>query len=178
MIRRILFFLPLIGFAVMAVYFAVGLQGDPRIVPSALIDKPVPDFDLPPLLDTVPGLAARDFGGEVAMVNIFASWCVPCRAEHPLLMRLAENGEVAIYGLNWKDRQADAVAWLTELGNPYTRIGHDLSGRIGIDWGVYGVPETYLIDKRGRIRYKHVGPIFTDTLNETVLPMIRELQTE
>lgn len=178
MIRRVFFLLPVIVFAAMATYFAVGLQRDPSILPSALIDKPVPNFDLPPLLDDVPGLAAGDFGGEVAMVNVFASWCVPCRAEHPLLMRLAEDKIIPIYGLNYKDQKADATAWLDELGNPYGRIGHDLSGRVGIDWGVYGVPETYLIDKRGRIRYKHVGPIFSDTLNETVLPMIRELQAE
>lgn len=177
--RRILFLLPVIIFAVVAAYFAVGLQRDPRIVPSALLDKPAPDFDLPPVLDTVPGLATADFNGQVTMVNVFASWCVPCRAEHPLLMRLAEDRVVTIYGLNWKDKQADAAAWLAELGNPYSRIGHDLSGRVGIDWGVYGVPETYLIDKRGRIRYKHVGPIVSArTLQDTILPIIRELEAE
>lgn len=178
MVRRILFLLPLVVFAVMAAYFVVGLGKDPRIVPSALIDKPVPDFDLPPLTEDRRGLATGDFGGEVALVNVFASWCVPCRAEHPLISRLAEEGVVKVYGLNWKDKKADALAWLEELGDPYDRIGHDLSGRVGIDWGVYGVPESYLIDKNGRIRYKHVGPIFSETLNDTVLPIIRELQAE
>lgn len=178
MVRRLLFLLPLVVFAVLAGYFLIGLDKDPRIVPSALIDKPVPDFDLPPLLDDTPGLATADFGGKVALVNVFASWCIPCRAEHPIITRLAEEGVVEVYGLNWKDKKADATAWLKELGNPYHRIGHDLSGRVGIDWGVYGVPESYLIDKAGRIRYKHVGPIFSDTLKETLMPLITDLQAE
>lgn len=178
MVRRILYLLPVAAFAVLAAYFAAGLGKDPRIIPSALIDKPVPEFELPALAEDKRGLATADFGGEVVMVNVFASWCIPCRAEHPLITRLAEDGIVKVYGLNWKDKQADAVSWLNELGDPYDRIGHDLSGRVGIDWGVYGVPESYLIDKKGRIRYKHVGPIFNETLTETVLPIIRELQAE
>lgn len=178
MVQRVLFLLPLVVFAVLAAYFIVGLGKDPRMVPSALIDKPVPEFDLPPLTEDRLGLASTDFGGEVVLVNVFASWCIPCRAEHPLITRLAEDGIVKVYGLNWKDKQADAVAWLNELGDPYDRIGHDLSGRVGIDWGVYGVPESYLIDKKGRIRYKHVGPIFSETLKETVIPIIRDLQAE
>lgn len=178
MVRRILFLLPLVVFAVLAAYFVIGLGKDPRIVPSALIDKPVPAFDLPPVMADRPGLATSDFGGEVTLLNVFASWCVPCRAEHPVISRLAEDGVVKVYGLNWKDKQADAVAWLKELGDPYERIGHDLSGRVGIDLGVYGVPESYLIDKKGRIRYKHVGPIFGETVNETLLPIIRDLQAE
>jgi len=176
--RRILYLLPLIVFAALAAYFWVGLNRDPRLIPSALIDKPVPDFELPALVDDVPGLATADFGGQVVLVNVFASWCIPCRAEHPVISRIAEEGIVPVFALNWKDKKEDAVAWLDELGNPYARIGHDLSGRVGIDWGVYGVPESYLIDKTGRIRYKHVGPIFAETLNETILPMIEKLKAE
>lgn len=176
--QRILFVLPLIVFAALAAYFVAGLGMNPRVVPSALIDKPVPQFDLPALRETGKGLATGDFGGEVVLVNVFASWCIPCRAEHPLITRLAEDGVVKVYGLNWKDRKADAVAWLNELGDPYDRIGHDLSGRVGIDWGVYGVPESYLIGKNGKIRYKHVGPIFNEALSESILPMIEELKAE
>ena len=175
---RIIFLLPLVVFAGLAIWFAIGLTRDPSILPSALIDKPVPEFELPALLDDVPGFATGDFGGEVVLVNVFASWCVPCRAEHPLLMRLAEEKTVPIFGLNWKDEKDDATAWLAELGNPYARIGHDLSGRVGIDWGVYGVPETYIIDAQGRIRYKHVGPMYPSTITEVILPGIETLRRE
>ena len=176
--RHVLYLLPLLVFLAMSVYFAIGLSKDPSKLPSALIDKPVPEFELPPLLEDLPGMATADFGGEVVMVNVFASWCVPCRIEHPLITRLADEGILPVYGLNYKDEKADARRWLKELGNSYTRIGWDLSGRVGIDWGVYGVPETYIIGKQGRIRYKYVGPIMRDTLNETLIPIIQELQAE
>jgi len=176
--RHILYLLPLLVFLAMSVYFAIGLSKDPSELPSALINKPVPEFDLPPLMEDIPGLATADFGGEVVIVNVFASWCVPCRIEHPMISRMANEGIVPVYGLNWKDEKTDAKAWLKELGNPYSRIGWDLSGRVGIDWGVYGVPETYIIGKQGHIRYKHVGPILRDTLNETLIPIIQELQAE
>ena len=178
MLRRALFVLPVVIFAGMATWFAIGLQRNPSNIPSVLIDKPAPDFELPPLLDDVPGLATADLVGEVALVNVFASWCVPCRAEHPLLMRLVENDVLPIYGLNYKDKKEDATAWLAELGNPYDRIGHDLSGRVGIEWGVYGVPETYLIDRRGIIRYKRVGQLYPDLLDDTILPLIDCLQKD
>jgi cytochrome c biogenesis protein CcmG/thiol:disulfide interchange protein DsbE len=174
--RRILFFLPLAAFLGLAVYFWVGLQSDPRIIPSALIDQPVPTFELPPLVAGKPGFGSSDLAGQVRLVNLFASWCVPCRVEHPILMQLAEQGTVPVYGINWKDRQADAIAWLAELGDPYARIGHDPDNKVGIDWGVYGVPETYVIDAEGRIRFKQVGPIFPETLKKTILPLIRDLQ--
>ena len=177
-IRHLLFILPLLVFLGMSTYFAIGLQKDPGYIPSALIDRPVPAFELPPLLEEIPGLATADFGGEVVMVNVFASWCIPCRAEHPLITRLAEQESIAIFGLNWKDGKEDATAWLQELGNPYSRIGHDLSGRAGIEWGVYGVPETYIIDKQGRIRFKNVGPLFPGLVAEEILPVIRELRAE
>ena len=177
-IRHVLFGLPLLIFLGMSTYFAIGLQKDPSLIPSALIDKPVPAFELPPLLADIPGLATADFGGEVVIVNVFASWCVPCRAEHPIITRLAEQESIPVFGLNWKDKKADATAWLQELGNPYSRIGHDLSGRAGIEWGVYGVPETYIIDKQGRIRFKQIGPLFPGLVAEKVLPIIRKLQAE
>lgn len=173
--HRLLFLIPVAVFAVVVVYFGLGLQRDPSIVPSALIDKPAPEFDLPPVLESGEGFKTADLEGRVSLVNVFASWCIPCRVEHPFLMKLAKEGTVPILGINWKDKQPDAVAWLQELGDPFERIGADLSGRTGIDWGVYGVPETYVIDREGRIRYKHVGPLSPQALDETVLPLIRDL---
>jgi cytochrome c biogenesis protein CcmG/thiol:disulfide interchange protein DsbE len=174
---RVFFLLPLVLFIGLAGYFAISLTKDPSILPSALIDKPAPGFDLPALLSDLPGLAKKsDLGGEVKLVNFFASWCLPCRAEHPLLMRIAELKLVPIYGVNYKNRKEDAIDWLDELGNPYQRIGQDLTGRAGIEWGVYGLPETYIIDKQGRIRYRHVGPLFPKVLKETIMPLIEELR--
>ncbi len=174
--RRVLFFIPLAAFVGLAVYLWAGLKSDPRIIPSALIDQPVPTFELPPLEPGKQGFSNTDLIGEVLIVNIFASWCLPCRVEHPLLMELAEQGTVPVYGINWKDRQPDAVAWLAELGNPYARIGQDPDNNVGIDFGVYGVPETYVIDAEGRIRFKQVGPILPELLKQTILPLIRDLQ--
>lgn len=151
--------LPLAIFLVMAAFLGVGLFLDPREIPSVLIGKPVPDFDLPPVQGRKLGLATSDLKGEVTVVNFFASWCTACRAEHPLLMRLAASGIVPIHGINYKDQPADAVRWLASLGDPYTRTGADIDGRVGIDWGVYGMPETFVIDKDGIIAYKHIGPI-------------------
>jgi cytochrome c biogenesis protein CcmG/thiol:disulfide interchange protein DsbE len=176
MTRRLLYVLPVALFLAVAVYFGLGLQRDPRIVPSALIDKPVPAFELPPLKDDKPGLATADLKGEVTMVNVFASWCVPCRYEHPLLMRLTEDEVVVVHGINWKDKPADARKWLAELGDPYQRIGSDENGRVGIDLGVYGVPETYIVDHDGRIRYKQVGPLNAEMLGDVILPLIEDLQ--
>jgi cytochrome c biogenesis protein CcmG/thiol:disulfide interchange protein DsbE len=173
---RALFLLPLLLFAGLAVYFAVGLTKDPHLLPSALIDKPAPEFDLEPLKEGKPGLAKADLGGQVAMVSVFASWCVPCRAEHPVLMRLAEEKTVPLYGIAYKDQRKNALAWLDELGDPYDRIGYDITGRAGIEWGVYGVPETYIVDKEGRIRYRHVGPLFPETIEDTILPLLKELR--
>ena len=173
--RRALFVLPILLLVGLAVMFAVGLRHDPSIVPSVLIDKPVPDFDLPPLLEDKPGLATADLNGQVALVNVFASWCIPCRIEHPMFMRLAEKGEVPVYGINYKDAPADAKRWLAELGDPYTRIGADRDGRAGIEWGVYGVPETFVVDGTGTIRFKHVGPLTAEVLEDTIMPLVREL---
>ena len=174
--RRLLFILPPLGFLALAILFWVGLGHDPGLIPSVLIDQPVPEFDLPPLKDDKPGLASADLTGEVSLVNVFASWCVPCRVEHPILMRLAERDDVAVFGLNYKDKPEDAKAWLAELGDPYGRIGADRDGRVGIDWGVYGVPETFVVGRDGRIRYKHVGPLTAEAVAERILPLVEELR--
>lgn len=176
--RRIVFLLPLIVFAAIAVWVAVPLVtgDDPSELPSALIDRPAPDFALPPLPGAEDGFSRADLGGSVGLVNVFASWCVPCLAEHPILTRLAEEEGVPLYGINYKDAAADATAWLAEHGNPYDRIGVDNEGRASIDWGVYGVPETFVVDREGRIRYRHAGPITPTLANETLLPLIRRLE--
>jgi cytochrome c biogenesis protein CcmG/thiol:disulfide interchange protein DsbE len=174
--RRLIYILPLALFVVLAGYFVVGLTRDPSIVPSALIDKPVPDFTLPALLKDGKGLATADLKGKVTLVNVFASWCVPCRIEHPLLMRLAHEQGVTVHGINYKDKPEDAVRWLNQGGNPYAAIGADQDGRVSIDWGVYGVPETYVVDPQGRIRYKVVGPLMPEEVQKTILPLIKELQ--
>lgn len=170
---RWIFLAPLALFAVVAGYFAVGLTRDPSTLPSALLDKPAPEFALPPLVDGKPGLATADLTGAPALVNVWASWCVPCRAEHPVLSRLAQ--EVPVYGFNYKDKPDDAKRFLAELGDPYRRIGTDASGRAGIDWGVYGVPETFVVDGNGRIRHRHVGPLTDRVVAETIRPLMKSL---
>ena len=172
--RQLLFIVPLLLFFGLAAALFAGLGRDPHAVPSALIDKPVPDFALPALLDDRPGLATADLKGRVALVHVFASWCVPCRLEHPLLMRLAKQG-VEFDGINYKDKPEDARLWLTDLGDPYKRIGADVAGAVGIDWGVYGVPETFVIDRAGIIRYKQVGPLSADVIKDTIMPLMSRL---
>jgi cytochrome c biogenesis protein CcmG/thiol:disulfide interchange protein DsbE len=168
--------MPLLLFVGIAVFLAIGLTRDPRQVPSPLIGKPVPYFSLPPVRGHTLGLASTDLSGEVSLVNVFASWCVACRAEHPLLMQIRREGPVPVHGLNYKDKPEDAARWLDEMGDPYTRTGADLDGRVGIDWGVYGVPETFVIDRGGRIAYKVIGPISPAVWRETLLPLIQRLQ--
>ena len=168
---------PLIAFALM-VLFGWGLFRGGDDLPSALLDKPVPEFALAPVLGREEGLSTQDLIGHVSLVNVFASWCVPCRAEHPLFMELSATGEVPLYGINYKDPPEQARAWLDELGDPYTRIGADIDGRAGIEWGVYGVPETYVITSDGAIAYRHVGPITRAILEETLLPIVRDLKTQ
>ncbi len=174
--RRLAGYLPLAVFVVMAVILGIGLTKDPRLVPSPLIGKPVPEFSLPPVKGRALGLSTADLKGQVALVNVFASWCVACREEHPVLLELAKKGIVPIHGLDYKDKPADAQAWLDELGDPYTRTGADITGRVGIDWGVYGVPETFVVDRNGVIAYKHIGPITPKALEDTILPLVRKLQ--
>ncbi|MGQ0662304.1 MAG: DsbE family thiol:disulfide interchange protein [Pseudomonadota bacterium] len=175
--RQLIFVVPLVAFAAVAAWFAFGLTRDPSVLPSALIDRPMPEFELPALKGSgVPGFSDKTVKGRVALVNVFASWCVPCRIEHPIFMRLAAENRVPIYGINYKDWWENARDWLTELGNPYLAIGYDESGRVGIDWGVYGVPETFVVDRQGRIRYKRVGPITPAVLNDVLLPLIDRLE--
>ncbi len=178
--KRFNYFVLSLLFAIVAGTFLWGLDPDrdPREVPSTLIDDPVPNFSLPPLEGTgVPGFSSADLrAGEVSLVNVFASWCFPCRIEHPFLMRIAEDGIAPIYGINYKDSQSKAASWLAEWGNPYVAIGADEKGRITIDWGAYGVPETYVVDQAGVIRYRHVGPLFPEILEGTIVPLIRSLR--
>jgi len=171
-----LYLLPLAVFGVMAIYFAIGLTKDPKIIPSALIDKPAPEFTLPPIEGgRGEGFSTADLKGGVSVVNVFASWCVPCRAEHPLINELAAMKVARVYGLNYKDKPADANRWLAQLGDNYTQVGADADGRAGFEWGVYGVPETFIVDASGHIRMKHVGPINRDDLENKLLPLIKDL---
>jgi len=172
--RNWIFLIPAAVFALLAVAFFVGLGIDPSVLPSPLINQPAPEFALPPL-EGDRGFTSADLKGHVSLVNAFASWCAPCRAEHPVLNALAQTKRVAIYGIDYKDKPDAARAWIAELGNPYARIGTD-EGRVGIDWGVYGVPETFIVDAQGRIRYKHVGPLTEKDIGQTILPLVDRLK--
>ena len=174
--RSLLYLLPAVVFVVLCGFLLRGLSLDPALVPTALIDKAVPHFDLAPLDSQASPLASADLSGEVTLVNVFASWCGPCRIEHPLLMEIAGMDNINLYGINYKDDPAIARDWLTELGDPFTRIGADRDGRVAIELGVYGVPETFLIDREGRVRYKHVGPISEEVWSRELLPLIRNLR--
>ncbi len=169
---------PLIVFAGLLAALGWGLTNDPKNIPSPLVGKPVPSFELPPVQGRMLGLSDTDLSGSVSLVNVFASWCTACELEHPFLMDLAETGAVPIHGLNYKDRPVDAATWLDKRGDPYTRTGADVSGRVGIEWGVYGVPETFVIGPDGRIAYKHVGPLTPDTITGTILPLVERLRLE
>lgn len=177
--RRLLVALPLILFAALAAVFLIRLYaGDPSKLPSALIGKPVPDFKLEPLEglkdngETIEGFQAGTlYGAKVSLVNVWASWCAPCRAEHPYLMELSKRPDIQVFGLNYKDKTANARRFLGVHGNPYDRVGVDPKGRVAVDWGVYGVPETFVVDKKGKIRFKYVGPITPDVLKK-LLPQI------
>lgn len=170
------FILPLVVFLVLAAFLYAGLGLDPHEVPSPLIDKPAPAFTLPQLHDPKKQFSSEEMKGKVWLLNVWASWCVSCREEHPLLLSLAQQNIVPIYGLDYKDKQADAEQWLRDGGDPYTLSAVDRDGRIGIDYGVYGVPETYVIDKQGIIRYKQIGPVTPMSLQEKILPLVAELQ--
>jgi cytochrome c biogenesis protein CcmG/thiol:disulfide interchange protein DsbE len=169
-------FVPLILFAALAGVFAFQLTSgkDTSELPSALIGKPAPATSLPPLDSALPGINSLSFQGRVSVLNVFASWCVPCREEHPVLMELAKDKRFTLSGLNYKDKPDQASRFLGDLGNPYAEIGADVSGRAGIDWGVYGVPETYVIGKDGMIRFKLVGPLGADTMESVLLPEIEK----
>lgn len=169
------FIIPLGLFLVLVVFLAVGLSRDPHEVPSPLINKPAPAFTLPQLKDPGKTFSAADMRGKVWLLNVWASWCVTCREEHPLLFEYARSGAVPIYGLNYRDKREDALAWLGELGDPYVLSASDTDARVGINYGVYGAPESYLIDRNGVIRFKQIGPITPDIWEKTIVPLAREL---
>ncbi len=175
--RRLFVLLPLAAFLALAAVFLMQLFSgrDISVVPSALIGSPAPQTKLPPLegID-LPGLDSSTFAGKVTLVNVFASWCGPCREEHPVLMALAQDSRFDIAALNYKDRPENARRFLGELGNPFRAIGSDETGRTAIDWGVYGVPETFLVGKDGKILYKHVGPLTPEAVSGQLLPQIEK----
>jgi cytochrome c biogenesis protein CcmG/thiol:disulfide interchange protein DsbE len=173
--KRFWFLIPLAAFLALAVVLAVGLKLDPREVPSPLIDKAAPKFALPRLDDAQKTIRLDDLRGKVWVLNVWASWCVACREEHPLLVEFARKKVVPLYGLNYKDQREDALRWLARFGNPYDASLHDLEGRVGIDFGVYGVPETFVIDQNGVIRLKHIGPITPDVLATKIEPLLKKL---
>jgi cytochrome c biogenesis protein CcmG/thiol:disulfide interchange protein DsbE len=172
------YLIPLGVFIGLVALLAAGLNLDPRTVPSPLIGKPAPAFTLPRLRGETDTITTSDMGGHVWLLNVWASWCGACRGEHPLLVTLAGTGEVEIVGLNYKDGRAEALQWLKQLGDPYVANAYDSDGRAGIDWGVYGVPETFVIDKQGVVRYKHIGPVTRSVIDDTLLPLVRRLKRE
>lgn len=169
------FLLPLGIFIVLVALLAVGLNLNPREVPSPLVGKPAPAFSLPQLAAADKTFAPQDMQGKVWLLNVWASWCVSCREEHPILVEFAKTGTTPIVGLNYKDKREDGQRWLARFGDPYLLSAFDADGRVGIDYGVYGVPETYLIDKAGVIRFKQIGPVTPDVLQQKIIPLVREL---
>lgn len=175
--------LPLILFLTLSGLFLFQLLwgNDPRQIPSVLINKPAPDFELPPLVglarggEQLPGISKADLLGKVTVLNIWASWCVPCRQEHPFLIKLAEDKRINLVGLNYKDKPENALGFLSELGNPYSAVGIDEKGRAGIDWGVYGVPETFIVGPKGMIRYKYIGPLTAQSYETTFIPSLNKV---
>lgn len=177
-LSQVLVLLPLVVTTTLGVLFYWGLQDQDDALPSALLGQSVPEFSLPPVGGRGEGLSTADLRGEVSLVNVWASWCAPCREEMPLLVELADEGTVRIYGINYKDDPEAALAFLEEVGDPYTRVGADTNGRVGLDWGVYGLPETFVIDAEGRIALKHVGPFDRKILEEKILPVVARLKAE
>ena len=174
-LRLLLALSPLVVLAGLIAVFAVSLNRDPSLIQSVLIDKPAPEFTLASVEGTgVPGFDTAALTGEVTVVNVFASWCIPCRDEHPVLEALKQQTGVRLFGMNQKDAPENAVSFLNELGNPYDAVGADANGRTSIDWGVYGVPETFIVDAKGVIRFKHVGPLAMDDLADEIIPAIEK----
>ncbi len=170
------FLLPLGLFIVLLGFLAVGLNRDPREVPSPLVGKPAPAFEVPQLADPARTFAPKDMLGKVWLFNVWASWCVSCRQEHPVLVKYAKSHGITVVGLDYKDQREDGLRWLRQFGDPYLLSAFDGDGRVGINYGVYGVPETYLIDKAGTIRFKHIGPITPEAMEQKILPMMKELE--
>lgn len=178
MSRYLRFMVPLLLFVLLVALLYRGLSLDPKIVPSPLIGKPMPVFSLPQLENPAATLGDRDLRGKVSVLNVWATWCVSCRAEHAVLMELAKTGKVNLYGLDYKDERDSAQSWLAQLGNPYIANAFDQNGRVGIDWGVYGTPETFIMDRQGIIRHKHIGPLTREVLTSEILPLIAALEAE
>ncbi|MEQ1617443.1 MAG: DsbE family thiol:disulfide interchange protein [Terricaulis sp.] len=176
--RRLIWFIPFAIFAAIAYASWLGLGRDPSVLPSALIDQPMPAFALQPVRERDPGFSRTDLEGQVALVNVFASWCGPCRVEHPTLVALASQQRVTIHGINWKETPEQGRAYLAEAGDPYTRIGSDENGRLALDLGVTGAPETFIVDRTGRIRYKQVGPITPEVWTQSIAPIVSRLESE
>jgi cytochrome c biogenesis protein CcmG/thiol:disulfide interchange protein DsbE len=177
LVRKFLYLVPVALFAVLLVAFAMGLKHDPSLLPSAMINRPAPNFDLPGLYDPAKGLARKDLAGGVTIVNFFASWCAPCREEQPALMELARQPGVTLEGIAYKDKPEASRHFLDDLGNPYRHIGIDQDGTTAINFGVYGVPETYVVDPASHIRYRHVGPLSEQDVNRKILPLIARIVT-
>ena len=163
---------PLLLIGVLIVVFSLGLTRDPSALPSTFIDKAAPAFDLPRLKDPDARVSSADYAGKAVLVNVWATWCVGCREEHPLLMDLAESGDIPIYGINWRDRRPDALRWLERYGDPYVASGFDEHGRVAVDWGVYGAPETFLISEDGIVLHKHLGPLTEAIWLRDFLPLL------
>ncbi|MGU9956354.1 MAG: DsbE family thiol:disulfide interchange protein [Arenicellales bacterium WSBS_2016_MAG_OTU3] len=172
------FLIPLVVFISIVIFLGIGLTKDPRKLPSTFIDKPAPPFSLPNLKDPDKRFSTAGLQGEVWLLNIWASWCSACFTEHNLIKELAVTHRLNIVGLNYKDTEANANNWLQQLGNPYSAIPFDADGAVGIEWGVYGVPETFVIDKQGIIRYKQIGPVTQDAIEQNILPLVKQLEQE
>ena len=177
MVRYLRYLVPLAIFALLVAFLYRGLSLDPKLVPSPLVGKPMPTFTLTRLDNPAVTISDADFRGKVTLLNVWATWCVSCRREHETLVELAKTGQVEIYGLNYKDNREDANRYLAQLGNPYVANAFDNDGRVGIDWGVYGAPETFVIDREGIIRHKHIGPLTTDIINDEILPLVAKLKS-
>jgi cytochrome c biogenesis protein CcmG, thiol:disulfide interchange protein DsbE len=173
---KVKFLIPLAMFLVLAVFLGIGLTRDPRKLPSTMIDKPAPMFRIPQVHALDKSFSPEDMKGQVWMLNVWASWCTACRVEHPLLVEIARSNALPLVGLDYKDKPEDALKFLQQQGNPYMLSALDLDGRVGIDYGVYGVPETFIIDKNGRIRHKQIGPITPEALQNEILPLIAQLK--
>ena len=171
-------YLPLVAFIILAVFLGIGLTKDPRKLPSTFIGKTAPAFSLPQLYNLDKTFSPKDMLGKVWVLNVWASWCVSCRAEHHVLNSMIKNNKVNLIGLNYKDEVADARAWLGRYGNPYQLSASDVEGLIGIEWGVYGVPETFVMDKKGIVRLKHTGPVINKDIIEKIIPLIKQLEKE
>ena len=171
------FLMPLIAFLVLVAIFVVGLTMDPSRIPSPLLEKPAPEFSLPSLQDAAVEVGSASYANQMALVNIWATWCPGCRQEHGFLVELANEGAIPIFGLNWRDNRPDALQWLQALGDPYIATAFDVDGRVGIDWGAYGAPETFLVDQNGIVIHKHIAPLTRAIWESDFLPLIREQES-